>query len=82
VRLDDGDLVIARRVALGGDGGGSAAAVSFEPPNELDIVADERIGIREGAERPWRFTVAGSRFVSKKPDAAIPPRRHRPHHRR
>ena len=80
VRLDQGDLVIARRVALGADG--SPAATSFEAPDELEIVEDERIGIREGAERPWRFTVAGSRFVSKKPNAAIPPRRHRPHHRR
>ena len=80
VRLDQGDLVIARRVALGADG--SPAATSFEAPDELEIVEDERIGIREGAERPWRFTVAGSRFVSRKPDPAIRPRRHRPHHRR
>jgi DNA-3-methyladenine glycosylase len=78
-RLDDGDLVFARRVALGGDGGGSPGGTSFEAPEELDVVEDERIGIREGADRPWRFSVAGSRFVSRKPASAIPPRRHRPH---
>ncbi len=83
VRLDDGDLVIARRVALGGDSGdGGPIKTSFEALEELDIVEDERIGIRESADRPWRFTVAGSRFVSRKPAPAIRPRPHRPVHRR
>ena len=80
VQLDRGDLVIARRVAVGGDGG--PAATSFKAPEKLEIVEDERIGIREAAGRPWRFTIAGSRFVSRKPDPAIQPRPHRPHHRR
>lgn len=80
VRLDQGDLVIARRVTVGAHG--DPAATTFEAPDGLEIVGDERIGIRIGADRPWRFTVAGSRFLSRKPDPAIRPRRHRPYHRR
>lgn len=94
VRLDQGDLVIAPRVVVGERGEESnessgreagpynPTATSFEAPHELDIVEDERIGIRESADRPWRFTVAGSRFVSRKPDPAIRPRCHRPGYRK
>lgn len=79
VPLDHGDLVIAHRVVVGGHGNRTAA--TFEAPGELDIVADKRVGIREAADRPWRFTIAKNRFVSRKPDPAIQVRRHRPSHR-
>jgi len=35
-------------------------------PEPLSIVSGTRIGIRAGAERPWRFFVRGNPFVSKR----------------
>ena len=48
-----------------------------EPPFELrprreqpEIVTGPRIGITQAADRPWRYALAGSRFLSR----AIRPR--------
>lgn len=33
---------------------------------DVDVVADERIGITRSAHHPWRFTERGSKFVSRR----------------
>jgi len=33
---------------------------------DVDVVADERIGITRSAHHPWRFTIRGSKFVSRR----------------
>jgi len=53
----------------------------FAPPFELtdrdrhwspaEIVTSERIGITKAAELPWRYSVSGSRFVSRPWPAAL-----------
>jgi DNA-3-methyladenine glycosylase len=46
-----------------------------EPPFELhlpaapvDVVVGTRVGITRGADRPWRFALAGSRYLSRRID--------------
>jgi DNA-3-methyladenine glycosylase len=33
---------------------------------DVQVAADQRVGITKAAELPWRFTAAGSRFVSRR----------------
>ena len=37
---------------------------AHSPAPDVDVVADERIGITRSAHHPWRFTIRGSKYVS------------------
>jgi DNA-3-methyladenine glycosylase len=73
--LDDTHLLAAgpgrltQALGLTGENDGDDLA---EPPFELvaprepvEVVASTRIGITRAVERPWRYTLAGSSFVSR-----------------
>jgi len=37
---------------------------AYAAEEDVDVVADERIGITRSAHHPWRFTLRGNKFVS------------------
>ena len=37
---------------------------AYSSGQDVDVVADERIGVTRSAHHPWRFTVRGSKYVS------------------
>lgn len=40
--------------------------IAGERPEDLPIITTTRVGITQAADRPWRYYIAGSRYVSKK----------------
>ena len=61
-------------IALGIDGRdhgrdlcGSPRVGFRNPPAQLPVIADVRIGISKAAHLPWRFLAAGSRYLSAAP---------------
>jgi DNA-3-methyladenine glycosylase len=50
----------------GADLAGPDLYITGTPPPGLDIVETTRVGVTRSADLPWRFYLAGSRFVSRK----------------
>jgi DNA-3-methyladenine glycosylase len=54
----------------GGDLRSGSVVIRARPSawRDVALIADRRIGITKAPELPWRFTAAGSRWVSRRPD--------------
>jgi DNA-3-methyladenine glycosylase len=69
-----GKLSEALGIGLEANGGDLSAPPFLLAPREAGwkgrIVAGPRVGITKAVERPWRFSLAGSRFVSRPRPAA------------
>jgi DNA-3-methyladenine glycosylase len=73
-----GKLTLALGIELsenGSDLRSGPIVISARPAGWRDVplVADRRIGITKAPELPWRFSAAGSRWVSRGPDATAVP---------
>jgi DNA-3-methyladenine glycosylase len=44
---------------------GRAPFALLSPERPVDVVASPRVGITRATEQPWRYSLAGSRFVSR-----------------
>jgi DNA-3-methyladenine glycosylase len=74
-RLDDVRLLasgpgrLTQALALtGADGGADVTRppfTLFPPAVPLDVVSSPRVGITRAVEQPWRYSLAGSSFVSR-----------------
>ena len=62
-----GRLCQALAVTRGHDGLPLDAApfAVLAPDEQVDVVRGPRIGISRAADRPWRYALAGSRFLSR-----------------
>jgi len=73
--LDDTRLLAAgpgrltQALGLSGENDGDdVGALPYEltmPPHAPEVVASTRVGITRATEQPWRYTLAGSTFVSR-----------------
>lgn len=70
-----GKLTEALGIGLDANGADLAAGPFLilppEPGWDGEVVAGPRVGITKAVERPWRFSLAGSPFVSKPRPAAV-----------
>ena len=71
-----GKLTQALGIGLGHNGTDLARGpivVSARPPawREVPVAVDRRIGITKAVELPWRFSAAGSRFLSRPVRVAV-----------
>jgi len=78
-RLARGPGALAQALGLGREHDGSDLVrgplwVADLPParGSRSVVRGPRVGIRLAADRPWRYWLAGSIFVSRGPRAALP----------
>jgi DNA-3-methyladenine glycosylase len=73
--LDDPELLAAgpgrltHALGLTGENDGDDLTappyVLVAPDGPVDVVTSSRVGISRAVERPWRYTLGGSRFVSR-----------------
>jgi DNA-3-methyladenine glycosylase len=78
-RLCSGPGKLTEALGIGLDSNGvdlvtGPVVISAPPPGRDadEVFVDRRIGITKAVELPWRFSAAGSRFVSRRAAAASP----------